>query len=497
MTVLPRGRPRDEAGSLPLALLASIIVAGIIVVLVVRIVATQSQVRFDQGFHASLPVADSGVNLGKFWLNNGTELEGEAGTTGDEGELCDDPLLQEPANFPVGCKTKEYQRQIDGNEYTFTMFRESERDWVIDSVGVDTQSGESRRVVGTISERPLIETALFADSLINFAGSNWADSYSSESGVWCTGRGFVATNRDLTTSGTAGGPCHTQYGLNRTIDRGFLHDVASEEGEIHNDTETYPGGDRCVHDGGGGGANCREVSAENPEYLAPDLFDDPLELSLEENVAFIQEALDACGSPDPDPAVEPWNMTEYNTSDGSDHDDGLQPGRLQRGGFEPDGIDFPGDISGPYRCVNNLVFDVDTEISASTKEPVILVVRNFLSIQGGGVNSATHVGCFENGDTRCVAGPGDGASSPEAARLWIFVADEAEVDIGNHSAFAGVIWGPGAVCDGGAQAEIFGSLICGTLPHNLGSWKFHYDEALGDVSSGEFYRSAWREEFLD
>ena len=462
-----RGLP--EGGSLPLALLASIIVAGLVVVLVARVVATQNQVRFDQGFHASLPVADSGVALGKSWLNNEADL------------VCDGDTYK-PSTFPIDCTTPPETRGVDGGEFTFTLTRRGDVEWEIVSIGEDAQSGERRQAVATFRERPLVEVALFADTLINFRGDNSADSYTSDSSVgqdesWCTGFGFIASNEDIRTRGTSGGPCHTD---NRTIDRAMLHNWEKNPGVVTDDE--YPGGDRCVHDGGGGGANCRTVS--DPEYLAPDRFDDPLELSKPDKRAFIGEALDACGD----------DLDAYLTSE----DDGV----LEPGGITYE-VAFPGDLDGhPFRCVDSLTFDVDTKIvNATAEEPVILVVQNSVRVHGDGwPGGVAHVGCEDDDGevTRCEAGDpsGAGASRPEAGRLWVFVADEGEIRMGRHSTFAGVLWGPGASCDGQSGVEIFGSLICELLPDNLGGWKFHYDEALRDVSSGEFYTSAWREEFL-
>lgn len=466
------GRGRSERGSLPLALLASIIVAGLVVVLVARIVATQNQVRFDQGFHASLPVADAGVNLGKFWLNNDTELVCE-----------DDGLTYQPSAFPVGCSTPAETRALDEGEYAFSLTRLGAGRWEISSVGEDARSGERRQVVATLSERPLVDVALFADTLIKFRGANSADSYTSDPEVddeeaWCTGFGYVATNDVLDMHGTSGGSCHTH---NRTIDRGMLHDWGENEGNVTDDD--YPGGDRCIHAGGGGGANCRTVSEEDPEYLKPDIFEEELELSKAEKRVFIKDAIDACDTVEDD----------FATSD--------VDGVLVPGGEAYPGAELPGDLKGhPYRCVDALTFDVDTKIDTTSDEPVIFMVRSSVRIHGNGwPGGVAHVGCEDasGNPTACESGdPSGDGSRPAAGRLWIFVLDEGEITMGRHSTFAGIMWGPGATCDGQSGVRIFGSLLCELLPDNLGNWKFHYDEALRDVSSGEFYTSAWREEFI-
>lgn len=490
-----------QRGSLPLALLVALIVGGLAVVLVARIVATQSLVRFDEAFHGALPTADAGVNLGKFWLNNGTMLKAAPGTSEDGGDCGG---TYSPSDFPVGCTTVEEDRQIDGAPYTFWLTRVSQRDWEITSRGVATSAVGTevmREVVGTISERPLVNVALFAENLITFAGNNAADSYTSDINVpqedsWCTGSGYIATNGDIDLSGTSGGPCHT---MNRTVDRVMLHNADPADPDdpgypIENATETYPGGDRCVHAGGGEGANCREVSPESPTYLEPEIFGEPLDYGTQRNVEFIQDAIDDC---------TPEVNGTYSTGSGVLGVDTLNPGEIGLGTHDAgDKVVFPGDVEGPYHCFGSLYFDAgNTKILGDADEPVIIVVEGSVVLkgQGGGKGGPAHIGCENtSGDAiQCVAGDptGDGASRPDARRLWIFT--NGDVDLGTDSAYAGVMWAPRSNCLAGAQGDVYGSLICGSLPENLGGWKFHYDETLFTVSSGEFFTSAWEERFID
>ena len=471
---LRRGR---EVGSLPLALLAVIIVAGLVTVLVARIVATQNQVRFDESFHGSLPVADAGTNLGKFWLNNGTELQ----ATGDD-PACDGSYP--PTDFPIGCSTPPETREIDGSEYTFSLTRTTSRDWEITSTGTDERWGEQRRVVATLRERPLVDVALFAETFIGMGGSNSVDSYTSDVAVniedsWCTGFGFVATNGDFDSSGVAGSDCHPDT-YQRTVDRVMLHDWDENPGE--NVTDEKPGGDRCRH-AGFDDANCKTISEDFP-YLAAETFDDKLKLATDEAVAFIDAALLACDE------AEVTHEGTYTVGS-----------TLQPGTFDPDNVEFPGDLDGPFRCVDYLYFDVDAKLETTSDEPIIIVSRDGMGTkgQGGGPGGPAHVGCEDAGGnaTACVAGDpsGGGASRPDARRLWIFT--NGDVTLRGHSAVAGVIWAPQAKCIMQQQGDIFGSLLCEHFEKNaLGGWRFHYDEALANISSGEFYTSAWREEFI-
>ncbi len=52
---------RSERGSLPMAMLAILIVGSLATVLVGTVVVGQRQTRFDQGFEQSLQVAETGL----------------------------------------------------------------------------------------------------------------------------------------------------------------------------------------------------------------------------------------------------------------------------------------------------------------------------------------------------------------------------------------------------------------------------------------------------
>jgi hypothetical protein len=56
---------------------------------------------------------------------------------------------------------------------------------------------------------------------------------------------------------------------------------------------------------------------------------------------------------------------------------------------------------------------------------------------------------------------------------------------GNHSAIGAAIWAPNATCSGGAQAEVYGSLVCGAIG-NVGGWTFHYDTSLAQVGDAQW-----------
>ena len=89
-----------------------------------------------------------------------------------------------------------------------------------------------------------------------------------------------------------------------------------------------------------------------------------------------------------------------------------------------------------------------------------------------------------------------GSSTPVASNLRFYLDGGTRVAFGNHSKVAAGIYAIESTCEGNpsnAQANIYGSLICGTIS-NQGGWSFHYDDRLGLTGSGNYRTSVWREE---
>ena len=76
-----RGRGGSEQGSMPMALLAAIVVAGIVTVLTARTVAGERATRFDRSFTESFHTADAGVQEAVFRLNAGVYENMAVGAT--------------------------------------------------------------------------------------------------------------------------------------------------------------------------------------------------------------------------------------------------------------------------------------------------------------------------------------------------------------------------------------------------------------------------------
>lgn len=452
-----------ESGSIPLALLAVIVGAGLMAVLMSSLVGSQRQVRFDRSFTEALPVADSGLAVALYQLNSDVRL-----TSADDGQE------YERWDFPVGHSTVVVTEQENGTEYEFFLTRTDDLTWVATSTSI--VRGVEREVVAQIDERPHVFMAAFTENLMTLTGANIADSYNSDTGAWCTMNGIIGSNETVEFAGrsTASTGCNRPTG--RTVDRVDLFDWA--DNPALDATVEQPGGSRC-NPTNKGHPNCKRLVHGSTVFEAPRTIDERLDLATDEAVAFIADALEACEADAP--------LTEFKTSvNGNVLTPAPNAAMAARSGYM--------DLPGGHYCYEKMTFDDHTSLadSASSENPVIIFVRGEIIIAGahGGGANAKDVGCVD-----CKAGPATDADSPDAGALRIFVLT-GDVAIGNQSQFAGVMYAPRATCRSprsGADADIYGSLVCRTMWQH-GNWKFHFDDALAGQGTGLFGVGQWREE---
>lgn len=451
---------RRDDGSLPIALLVSIMVAGIIAVLTARIVAGEGQVRFDRSFTESFHTADAGVQQAVFQLNAGVHEDMENGTT------------TSPETVEFGDET-----------YTWTLTRNGPRSWTVESTG--HQGEVARTVEANITEQPLFFPGAFGDTLIALNGTSTnVDSYNSEEcdaeddpadcewgtdDTFGTGNGSMATNGEFDWGGT-------EEGLVRP-GGAFLYDWLANPGDgITNDE---PFGDRCD------GNPCTE------EYVST--VDEELDFSSSDEMQFITDAVDDCDGE----GQELDDATFGSRQGNSDPVAPLEP-------YEADPDWDVAEVTDPdfvnYYCADSLEFGDDTPLddSATVENPVVIFVRDYVTVDG-----QVKVGCVD-----CDGASGSGSlpdqdELPKSARLQIYVAGEerdggkkgANVTYGAGSVYAGIMYGPRSRCGspGGAGVDIFGSIICGSMD-NVGNWHFHYDDYLGTYGTGSFGVGYYTEE---
>jgi hypothetical protein len=140
---------RSERGSLPVAMLAVLVVGSLVTVLVGTVVVGERQTRFDQGFEQSLQVAETGLERMIHLVAS--------------GQRTDDFSLVETA--------------VAGGRYRGVADR-TRRDWYLEATGT-APDGTSRTVSVTVAVESLFGVAAYGRTQVALRGSNSADSYAS------------------------------------------------------------------------------------------------------------------------------------------------------------------------------------------------------------------------------------------------------------------------------------------------------------------------------
>lgn len=454
----------SERGSLPLALLAAVVVAGLVSVVVATTLAGERSVRFDQGFSGSVHAAEAGVQEVLHLLNT--------------GQLTPAATLPVQGSGEIGGRSYDWEADTGfqpGDDGPVT--------WTVTSTG-EGAAGVTRTLEVAISDEPLFDLGAYSEVQLAFSGGNTADSYNSGTGEWCTGNGRVGSNDDLDFSGSATtGPCDGEAyrRSDQTVDGVDLYDW-----------EANPDPQRCSHRGG---SNCYEDNDPSKTWHLT-THEDPIDTS--DDVTWMKDVLGASASDDGQngyqcqQANSQGDMTVTGTLAPADSTNGVAVDYLTAHSAGP------GEVYA--YCADTVTFEDVTQLAAeaSITNPVVFVVGERVDFpQGGAVNvDCDSVDCGNSFDPTSVA--------PEAAALQIYSpapsntqASSADVIHAlNHAKIAAAIYAPRGSCGGtgNAQIHLFGSLVCSNV-RNQGGWQFHYDDRLGGaVRTGEFGVTRWSEQ---
>lgn len=454
----------SERGSIPLTMIAAIVVAGLITALVGTVIQSERTARFDRSYTNVIQGADTGVQEAQHLLNSG-QMALDIGET-------------------------EYLTTTNSADQTveYEVTRTSVREYEVVSEGT-VPDGTHRTVVASIHEESQFFPGAFGDAFVGLQGqSTQVDSYRSDStncstntdpdecwGIetdededndWGTNRGALGTNEDYDFEG------------NVSIGRAVLYDWGQNAAPDH--SEDNWGGSRCD------GNPCV------PEIV--EMEDERLTFADDDDMQFIYDKLAMCTD---DQDMGDWKigdetLSPYDTSDAANPVSPQHPTWTN------------------YYCADTLEFNGNLELSdADIDTPVVIFVQDQVTMK-----QHLRINCPD-----CPTTPmnnkrdwrgSDHTLLPKSPNLQIYVATSPETQSANvtldpHSAFAGVIYAPRAGCgssidieededdETGAGAHIYGSLICGTV-NNPGNWHFHYDEVLGDIGRGSFTVAAWAED---
>lgn len=511
---------RDERGSIPLALLAVLVISGLVVVLLVTTVSAQRQARHDRDFTTVLFAADAAVQQARFRLGASTSLTTRVPLAGSTaaGVQEDCPLLGESWCVTGGsAATGTYEWYAQRIGYT--------RSWEVFAAG--DRNGVRRRLRVIVEEGRRFFASAFADTIANFGNNNVADSYNS--GRTGTARwpgpgrqGVVGSNGTVETGGTS-----------TMLDGLHVFNLAA--------AGTTDPLTRCTGQGVVGLETSRNVCSQwakdNPVGAAegPYLqgFAQPRVLSPGSQT--LREALNACG-PGPYPLLTVDSAGVHVTPSGGTAQTvrtvpALQPFRVEPATL-PNGQPNPfvGVGRGAaadqtnYYCFRRVRISVDTTVvapqttahptgtaipstttdwtpradMANPDDPVVLYITGNVEIET--TRRFNCVACARPAPTDPVTFP-----PPRAGALQVFFQRRLDTDpapafhVGNDARFGGAVHGPDAACGkagplatAGTAADIYGAMVCGTID-GVGQWGFHYDVSLEFIGNTDFGTQRWDE----
>jgi hypothetical protein len=475
MRRLQSPRLRAEDGSMVLALLAVIMVGGIVAVVTAATVRTHRVSAHDRGYTTSIHAANAGVEEALFRLNERTPTSPRIPESGADCRWLDGVACVQGT---LGDATYEwFARQIgDG------------REWEVHSAA--EREGRRRRLVVSVWEERLFFASAFATLNANFGNQNTANTYSS--GINGAPPYWPRPGR----LGLVGSNGNIDMGGNSTIVDGI---------QIWNLAPGVdPVGTRCTGQGEIGletvsatpGMTTRRVCSQDAMRFPPN--DTPyLQRFAQRRVMRppaeeLAEQAQACG-PGPHPSVRVDADGVFVTRNGTTVQESPTPVlRVNRQSgparVAPVGIPGQDSFQPGYRCFSNVNIRVNTTVDGTGEDPVVLYVTGRVSVENRVTVNCTH--CAESWQTPPAAG-----QPPVAAALRIYlVGTGAEFQQGNRARFGGTIYGPQATCGnpGSAAAAIYGSMICNTIS-NVGQWSFHYDAALEPIGNSAFHATRWRE----
>lgn len=487
-----------QRGSIPLAMLVSILVAGLVSVVVAATIAGERSVRFDQRFTGALHVAETGANEALHLLNTGQLQPGETGTGQSQGH----DYAWEAEAF-IANDDGDLERVPESGQADFANLDVEARDitmWRLTSEGADGET--SRTLEVDVQVDPVFDLAAFTDQLMDLAGTNVADSYMSRDDGpytrdWCTGSGRIGTNDEIDFGGGSGQAVCPYELADGT--REFTNQITNDGVDIY-DWESDPDPARCDQAAQNEANNCW-WGVDDPRFVTHEE-----ERSLAEDISWIEEPL-SCSDTAGDFVVSEDGDGPY-TSPGGDEYYELAPADAITGEEVP----FAEDVY--FYCFDSVTFDEHTVITGSIENPVIFVTDGAVAFDRSGGNGPRRVAvnCVDDDGDLCnvqnnfdptdgydlSTGPGANAVYPDSGALQIFTTADSGtvVDVRQQSAVAAAIHAPYGSCGGAgsnASVDVFGAMICGEMV-NAGAWRFHYDEALSDLVTLPSYSvGSWRE----
>lgn len=443
--------PRDEQGSIAISMMIMFIATAVTAALLTTVFRDVKVSRRSGDSANALQVADAGVN------EAAKALRTASGTLGACPEYPSLLGFSRTASIAGGSYTYCAARELDGDGRPF---------WHIDSTGTDA-TGVQRRLRAGAAAEPRFPDAIHVLSSASFSAGFSVDSYRDEVNR-CTKKGRIGSND----------PAGLSFGSN----------------------------------GVNTSANCQNVNALGvPQGTWPHPPDGCVAYSRDGTVTFPPSKVGTGQCP---PSNTTTASPEFSrataTSAGSVH-------------FPAPPLTAPG---GNFNCTTrtlepgktyyyaSVTLGVGCGVSASgltfpaQATPVKIFTRNLTIAGGTGSGVTNHINAPP--DDAAVCGTSHGAGGAVGKLYCPGWAGALEIEVmsggstpevrytGNFSTFWGVINAPSATAEwqgGSPQWEIFGSTVVKSISGGVQA-KWHYDEAIGGLTTGRFFAKNWREEPL-
>lgn len=470
---------RREDGSLLLALLAVLIIGGLVTVLLASTVTGQRQVQFDRNFSNAIHPADSGIQAAITYINTEEASDGTRPATGD-----------------VFSDTGEVS---DGHRFTWEAKKVNDLRWEVFAYG-EAPDGTVRLLEAEIVPQSLFKFAAFAKTKFGTNGDNSADSYDPDPDDDGRAGDGIAFDAPPEPGGTGNGI----IGSNGVIQFSGASTADQVDGvELHNfqDDPLTPEDEEDVDyrvQGDCNGCDVFRQLVENGGKLYG-LFEKPLTF----DTWWIAQTLSAGEDRNPS---SPYSETGEECNSALAPSDAVPPIPASDQGTLPDRLDFlpsevrityggtthtwptPNGLPGGVWCAGSdgVHFtpnngDIDLRPADIPDRPAIVYTSGPITAQGG-----MHINCREPSYT-C-----EGDKHPFSTNLQIYSVGS-QLTLRQQTHIAALLYAPNAVCDGGADVNIYGSLVCDRTD-NVGTWDFHFDENARKIKKQEYHLQTWREE---
>lgn len=267
---------QSERGSLPVAMLAILIVGSLVTVLVGTVVVGERQTRFDQGFEQSLQVAETG-------LDRMVQLI-------ESGQRTDDFSIPEAV--------------VAGGRYSGAADRTG-RDWQVTATGT-AADGTSRTVTVTLSIESVFGVAAYGRTLVELRGGNSADSYRSGSFDQLGLFSLLAGGSSICYGLGAADPFNAAHGSGTRMCDPTGNGVVATNGELYLLGQVIDGVDRAeIH-------YARE-KVSDPLPGATGFCGGVTETCASTKLAYFREPIEL----EPDPVVPPGDLTNRGSFAGT------------------------------------------------------------------------------------------------------------------------------------------------------------------------------------